>query len=78
MVYKITDLHSKPRKIKINSFMQWIKVGRICTQRALRTMKPLSDFDRDFQYFVQEESPLQAERILGAKDPDKAKYSHNL
>ena len=29
MVYKITDLHSKPRKIKINSFMQWIKVGRI-------------------------------------------------
>ena len=31
MVYKITDLHSKPRKIKINSFMQWIKVGRIWT-----------------------------------------------
>ena len=30
MIYKITDLHSKPRKIKINSFMQWIKVGRIC------------------------------------------------
>ena len=45
------------------------------TQRALRTMKPLSDFDRDFQYFVQEESRLQAERILGAKDPDKATFS---
>ena len=29
MVYKITDLHRKPRKIKIKSFMQWIKVGHI-------------------------------------------------
>ena len=25
--YKLQDLHSKPRKLKINSFMQWIKVG---------------------------------------------------
>ena len=34
MVYKITDSHSKPRKIKINSFMQWIKVGRICKSKT--------------------------------------------
>ena len=38
MVYKITDLHSKPKKIKKNSFMQWIKVGRIWSQVFLSSL----------------------------------------
>ena len=44
-------------------------------QRALRTMKSLSDFDSAFQRFVQEESRLQAEGILREKDPSKNIFS---
>ena len=38
-------------------------------------MKPLSGFDTGLQQFVQEESRIQADRILDEKDPAKSSFS---
>ena len=38
-------------------------------------MKPLSDFDTGLQQFIQEESRIQADRILEEKDPAKSEFS---
>ena len=44
-------------------------------QTAFRSMRTLSDFDTEFQQFVQEESRLEASRILEVKDPSKTSFT---
>ena len=44
-------------------------------QRALRSMKSLSNFETELQAFIQEESRSQAERILEDKDPAKSSFT---
>ena len=43
-------------------------------ERALKTMKTLRNFERDFHQFVRDESRRQADNILKQKDPPLSEF----
>ena len=45
------------------------------TGRALKTMKNLPNFEKDFQKFVREECRLEADKILKNKDPPLSEFN---
>ena len=48
---------------------------RYRTGRALKTMKSLPNFEKEFHKFVREECRLEADNILKKKDPPLSEFS---
>ena len=77
MVYKITDLHSKPRKMKIDSFMQWIKVGRICSNISgveaglFKAMSPIRNRIIHKKWSQTKSNPFANQLFPGKKNASK-------
>ena len=51
-----------------------LQLERYRIGRALKTMKMLPNFDRDFNQFVRDESCRQADNVLSSKDPPVSEF----